>query len=379
MIRLTLALSLMGGLAVYACGSPTGPVVATIELPTSLSLWTSPAESAVSEHVYASPGGLQLSLTLYLPEYRDAFLFAIVRDEAGVSVSPTLTWTSSDASVVTVSSVREGSAGSEVSATGVGSATITASADGVTSNPVSVTVNEGTGSLPAIVYIHGGGWRGRGVNTFPPLAIDMAAEGFVGANIEYRRSGNSNLTFIFPAHVEDSKAAVRWLRANATTYRIDPEGIGVAGASAGGHLAAMVGTTSHIAEFEGDGGNPGFSSRVQAVAAFAGVFKLLGLPIHEPVESFLGATYAENPDLWALASPITHVSGGSPPFLLLHGTDDVASPYAQSVLMRNALEAVGVSAELFSAEGEGHDFQILLPWYQPTLEAMEEFFSRFLK
>ena len=171
--RLALAMSLMGSLAVYACGTPTGPVVATIELPTtSLSLWTSPAGVAVSEHVYASTGGLQLSLTLYLPEYRDASLFAIVRDEAGGGVSPTLTWISSDASVVTV-----GSAG-DVSATGVGSATITASADGVTSNPVSVTVREGVGSFPAIVYLHGGGWSGGDKGQFEPQATHMATKGF---------------------------------------------------------------------------------------------------------------------------------------------------------------------------------------------------------
>ncbi len=148
--RLTLAMSLMGSLAVYACAetTPTGPVGATIELPTSLSLWTSPAGKAVSDHVYASPGGLELSLTLYLPQYRDAVLVADVRDGAGVRffrgvrLFPTLTWTSSDASVVTVSSSGEGSSAGDVSATGVGSATITASADGVTSNPVSITVSE---------------------------------------------------------------------------------------------------------------------------------------------------------------------------------------------------------------------------------------------
>ncbi len=202
----------------------------------------------------------------------------------------------------------------------------------------------------------------------------MAAKGFVRATIEFRRGGS----VIFPAQVEDSKAAVRWLRANATTYRIDPEGIGVAGASSGGHLAAMVGTTSHIAELEGDGGNPGVSSQVQAVASFAGLFDFVTFPNHAVIEGFLGTTYAENPDLWALASPITYVGGGSPPFLLLHGTDDPLSPFQQSGAMKNALEAVGVSAELFLAEGGGHDLNEP-PWYQPTLDAMEEFFSRFLK
>ncbi len=187
--------------------------------------------------------------------------------------------------------------------------------------------------------------------------------------------------------MEDSKAAVRWLRANATTYRIDTDRIGVAGGSAGGHLAAMLGTTPDVAEFEGDGGNPGFSSRVQAVAAFNGIFDFVTVgqggptfstPLIRTITNLLSATYEQNPDLWAQASPITHV-GGSPPFLLLHGTDDVDVPYRQSVDMMNALKAAGVSAELFTAEGAGHGFFRSPPWYQPTLEAMEEFFNRILK
>ena len=377
--RLTLAMSLMGSLAVYACGTPTGPVVATIELATtslssttSLSLWTSPAGRAKSDHVYASPGGLQLSLTLYLPEYRDASLFAIVRDEAGGVLSQTLTWTSSDASVVTVSSVGD------VSATGVGSATITASADGVTSNPMAVTVSEGTEPLPAIVYLHSGGFFQGSPTEFQRHAAHMATKGFVGATIQYRLVPEA----LFPAQVQDSKAAVRWLRANASTYRIDTDRIGAAGGSAGGHLAAMLGTTPHIAEFEGDGGNPGFSSRVQAVAAFAGVLDFPAQALRGQgfsIEGFLGASYEENPELWVKASPITYVGPESAPFLFLHGTDDLSISYQRSVDMMNALKAAGVSAEIFPAEGAGHPFYISDPWYQPTLEAMEEFFTRILK
>ena len=373
--RLTLVMSLMGGFAVYACGTPTGPVVATIQLPTSLSLWTSPAETAVSDHVYASLGGQQLSLILYLPEYRDAFLFAIVRDEAGVSVSPTLTWTSSDASVVTVSNVREGSAAGEVSATGVGSATITASADGVTSNPVTVTVNEGVGSFPAILYLHSGAWF-QGMQTeFQRQAAHMATKGFVGATIQYRLIPEA----YFPAQVQDSKAAVRWLRANASTYRIDTDRIGAAGGSAGGYLAAMLGTTPHIAEFEGSGGNLGFSSRVQAAAAFAGLFDFPAMRSDFFIGDFLRASYGENPELWAKASPSTYVGPESAPFLFLHGTADQGVPYRQSVNMMDALKAAGVSAEIFPAEGAGHPFYWSDPWFQPTLEAIEEFFTRILK
>ena len=388
--RLIVAMSLLGSLAVYACGTPadpvgatidlpTGPVVATIDLPTSLSLWTSPAEAAVSTHVYASPGGRELSLVLYLPQYSEDVLVATVRDGAGrVLVSPTLTWTSSDVSVVTVT-VSSSSLGGDVSATGVGSATITASADGATSNAVTVTVSEGGGPLPAIMYVYGGGWAlGDVDDQFDATAIHMSAKGFVGATIEHRLAPE----FRFPAHVEDSKAAVRWLRANATTYSIDPDRIGVAGYSSGGNLAMMVGTTSHLAEFEGDGGNPGFSSRVQAVAAFAGRSDLVQQPGRNIIENYLGATFAENPDLWALASPITHVGGGSPPFLLLHGTDDATVPYQMSVNMMNRLMAAGVSAELFTAQGASHaDLDPTnLSWGEGTLgRAMEEFFVRILK
>ena len=383
--RLIVAMSLLGSLAVYACGTPAepvvatidGPVVATIDLPTSLSLWTSPAEAAVSTHVYASPGGRELSLVLYLPQYSEDVLVATVRDGAGrVLVSPRLTWTSSDVSVVTVT---VSSSSGHVSATGVGSATITASADGATSNAVTVTVREGGGPLPAIMYVYGGGWvLGDEDDQFYASAIHMSAKGFVGATIEHRLTPE----FIFPAHVEDSKAAVRWLRANATTYSIDPDRIGVAGYSSGGNLAMMVGTTSHLAEFEGDGGNPGFSSRVQAVAAFAGNSDFAQQPGRNIIENYLGATFAENPDLWALASPITHVGGGSPPFLLLHGTDDATVPYQMSVNMMNRLMAAGVSAELFTAQGASHaDLDPTnLSWGEGTLgRAMEEFFVRILK
>ena len=198
--------------------------------------------------------------------------------------------------------------------------------------------------------------------------------------IEYRLVPEA----IFPAPVQDSKAAVRWLRANASTYRIDTDGIGVAGNSAGGHLAAMLGTTPHIAEFEGDGGNPGFSSRVQAVAALSGLFDLASVRLSNQgndqlIEDFLGASYAENLELWVKASPITYVGPESAPFLFLHGTNDLSISYQQPVDMMDALKAAGGFAEIFAAAGAGHPFFFFPPWYQPALSAMEEFFTRILK
>ena len=214
----------------------------------------------------------------------------------------------------------------------------------------------GDGPFPAVVYLHGGGFTGGSRGQFAPQASHMASNGFVGAAIDYRLAPGH----LFPAAVHDAKAAVRWLRANASTYNIDPSRIGAAGGSAGGHLAAFLGTTQGIAEFEG-GANPGFSSAVQAVAAFNAGLDFVSSAAtpgvaSSNIELFLGASFADDPDLWAHASPISHVTGGSAPFLFLHGTADTSIPYSQSVDMMNALLAVGVPAEIFRAEGAAHAF-----------------------
>jgi acetyl esterase/lipase len=238
----------------------------------------------------------------------------------------------------------------------------------------------GAGPFPGVVYIHGGAWRGGNKKAFSRQAAYMAAKGFVGACIEYRLSGEA----ILPAAVHDAKAAVRWLRANAAAYRVNAARIGAAGGSAGGHLVALLGTTYGIDAGEGEGGNPGVSSRVQAVAAFNPVvdFAVLGKqggPAVEPITQFLGVSYAQDPDLWSLASPITHVGKDSAPTLFLHGTKDATVPYQQSVDMMNKLKAAGVHAELFTAEGAAHGFFNRPPWYEPTLQRMEEFFTRTLR
>jgi acetyl esterase/lipase len=239
---------------------------------------------------------------------------------------------------------------------------------------------ETPGPFPAVVYIHGGGWRAGERSQFRPQAIHMASRGFVGAAIDHRLVPDD----LFPAALHDAKAAVRWLRASADTYNIDPSRIGVAGGSSGGHLAALVGTTDGVADFEG-GGNLTFSSAVQAVAAFNPIIDLVDFLEREDwwavdiIELLLGVSFADDPDAWANASPISHVTAAAPPFLLLHGTDDETVPYAQSVDMMNALIEVGVVAELFTADGAGHGFFNDSPWREPSWEAMEDFFVRMLR
>ncbi len=188
----------------------------------------------------------------------------------------------------------------------------------------------------------------------------------------------------FPAALQDAKAAVRWLRANADTFDINPARIGIVGASSGGHLGALVGTTDGVPEFEGEG-NPGFSSAVQAVAAFNAPLDLVNLRTTAPdwsvenLNSFLGGSYSAKPDWWANASPINHVTPASPPFLLLRGTLDDQVPYHQSVQMKDALTEAGVSAELFTAENAGHGFFNSEPWLSLCNGALEDFLARMLK
>lgn len=237
----------------------------------------------------------------------------------------------------------------------------------------------GKGPFPAVVFIHGGGWESGDKYRFRRQAALVAEKGFVTACIEYRLSGEAK----FPAAVYDSKAAVRWMRANAARYRINPDKIGAAGGSAGGHLVTFLGVTPDRPEFEGNGGNAGVSSRVQAVVAlypvvdFVSFGKRLGKE-QNSMSKFLGATYAEKPELWAKASPVTYLSKDSAPTLFMHGTEDQI-PIQHSIDMMNHLKAAGVLSEIFVAKGAGHGFANGPQWFEPSVRRMEEFFIKTLK
>ena len=220
-----------------------------------------------------------------------------------------------------------------------------------------------SGKRPAVVYIHGGGWKNGNKSAFSRQAAHMATKGFVGACIEYRLSGEAK----WPAAIDDAEAAVRWVRANSGKYGVDSERIGAAGGSAGGHLVALLGTRG---------------PHVKAVAAFNPAVDLVSFGKQAPgnaqnsVSEFLGASYGDRPDLWAAATPITHVSGKSAKFLFLHGDADSTVPIKQSKDMMARLKNAGVSAELFTAEGAAHGFFNRPPWFEPTLKAMEGFFVK---
>ena len=219
-----------------------------------------------------------------------------------------------------------------------------------------VRVPDGIGTYPAIVYIHSGAWI-TGDRTGGP-ARRQAGRGYVVASIDYRLAPQ----YTWPAQLEDSKAAVRFLRANAARFKIDPDRIVAFGTSAGGHLAAMLATTTGRPDVEGlHLGNPQFSSHVTAVVDQYGVSDLLRLEDQKlPCYPFLNGNAAYMPPSLLMgcpiqdcrertedASPITHAALARVPFLLMHGQLDCLVPWQQSKTFYDALKAAGVDATLY--------------------------------
>jgi len=208
---------------------------------------------------------------------------------------------------------------------------------------------------PAVLWVHGNGWTGGHRCDDAGICQLFADHGFFAVTMDYRLSHQAR----FPAQIYDVKAAIRWVRANAATYAIDPDRIGIAGFSAGGHLAALAGLTGDLPELEGRSGSPGYSSRVHAVAVGAAptdLFDYHHRPENAFLEQFLGGTADEREELWWLASPIYHVHRGAPPFLIAHGTLDELVPFAQAECLAHALQRVGVEVEFIPIAGVDHNW-----------------------
>mgnify|MGYP001262341325 FL=1 len=224
---------------------------------------------------------------------------------------------------------------------------------------------------PAMLFFHGGAWSSGTPGQFYRQSGSLAAAGIACASVSYRLSGEAK----YPAAVEDAKCAVRWMRAHAQELGVDPERIGCAGASAGGHLAAMLATTAGIPRFEGSSGHADASSRVCLAVLFNPVLDLVALAGEERCAewliSFLGVPFEGNEALYRDASPITHVGPETPPCLLFHGMADKAVPYAQAERFRDVLRQNGVAGELVSYEGRGHGFFSRSPYYEETYTRME--------
>lgn len=218
--------------------------------------------------------------------------------------------------------------------------------------------------LPLIVWIHGGGWASGSKSGCPPLRAGFTARGYAVASLDYRLSGDA----IFPAQVEDCKAALRWLRAHAKQYNLDPDHIGVWGSSAGGHLVAFLGTSGDTKEFD-VGENLEFSSGVQAVGDYYGPTDFVQMDAHafpgtrlihdsptSPEARFIGGPIQDeaNRPKVQRANPITYVTKNDAPFMIVHGDSDPAVPHHQSELLYAALVKAGVPVRFITVKGGGH-------------------------
>jgi acetyl esterase/lipase len=223
--------------------------------------------------------------------------------------------------------------------------------------------SKGRKAFPALVYIFGGGWGYYGGGRQQCLYVMRwaAEKGYVAATIDHRLTSvkeDGKTKYLFPAQIYDVKAAVRWMRANARRYHIDPNRIAVIGWSSGAHLALLLGLTSPSDGLEGDSGNPGYSSRVQAVVAIAGMveavsfYKETNVPAR--VAALLGGSPEEVPEQYVKASPLTYISHDDPPVLFIRGDKDTSCPPSQVDLLTKKAAEVGMAVSLVVKQGQGH-------------------------
>lgn len=227
---------------------------------------------------------------------------------------------------------------------------------------------DGNGPFPVVVSIHGGAFMGgdkRDIQLTPMLAVLQRGYALVGVN--YRMSGEA----IFPALIQDIKAAIRWIRANAGTYLFDPSRIATWGGSAGGYLSLMAGVSAGISELSDPAlGNPEQSENVQAVVSWFPPTDFLKMDAqlaesgflpppefahsgeNSPESLLLGRKITAIPELVCTANPETYIRPGLPPFFIQHGKMDSTVPYQQSLNFAQKLAAIapqGVTHEILPA------------------------------
>ncbi|MFA7228669.1 MAG: alpha/beta hydrolase [Melioribacteraceae bacterium] len=236
--------------------------------------------------------------------------------------------------------------------------------------------------LPAVLLVHGGGWKSGARSMEMPMAMRLASSGFVAATVEYRLSPEAK----YPAAIYDFKSAVRWLRANSDEFNIDSNKIAIYGCSSGGHLASFIGATNGIVRFEGDNGNSSNSSSVQAVVNIDGI-----LDFTDPAESgkdndpakpsagklWLGYSFKENPALWIEASPLTYAGVSTPPILFINSSIERFHAGREAFIQK--LRDLDIYSEVHTIPDTPHTFWLFNPWFEETAELILSFLGKILK
>lgn len=233
---------------------------------------------------------------------------------------------------------------------------------------------------PAILMIHGGGWRSGDRSHNNTLAGQLAAKGFVAVPVEYRLSPEA----LYPASVHDVKAAIRWMRANAGKYGVDPNRLAILGFSAGGQLAALIGSTNRNPAFEGSGGNANYPSNVQAIVDIDGVLAFIHPESAEGNDSksisagtyWFGYSKDQKPELWQEASALNHIDKNTPPILFINSS--VGRMHAGRDDLIAKLKPFGTYSEVHTFDDAPHTFMFFNPWFTPTLTYITDFLRKVL-
>lgn len=239
-------------------------------------------------------------------------------------------------------------------------------------------VDQTNSKQTAVIIIHGGGWRTGSRSQHYPMAQKLASLGYVCFTPEYRLSTE----VLFPAAIFDIKSAIRWVRENAVTYNFDPNQIAVLGFSAGGEMAAFMGTTANMPLFEGTSCNLGVKSEVNVVVDIDGTLSFVHPDGREGDDSkstsagtfWFGYSKAENPKLWEAASPLSYVSAQTPPTLFINSA--VPWMHAGREDYIKVLDKNGIYSEVKEFKEAPHSFCLYEPWFTPTIQYVDNFLTK---
>lgn len=237
------------------------------------------------------------------------------------------------------------------------------------------------GKLPIVVMIHGGGWRSGNRTMHWPMAQKLAARGYVVVTAEYRLSTEA----VYPAGVNDIKSAIKYIRANADTYHGDASKVSVWGYSAGGQLAALIGTTNNSPIYKGDGCNDNYTDAVQAIIDVDGILAFIHPESGEGDDSkktssatyWFGAAKTARPDLWQQASALNHVSKLTPPILFINSSVDRMHAGRNDIIKK--LDSLHIYHEIHAFSDAPHTFIMFEPWFTPALNYAADFLDRTFK
>ena len=228
---------------------------------------------------------------------------------------------------------------------------------------------------PAVVILHGGGWKSGNKSQKETFAIEMASKGYSCFNIEFRLSPEA----IYPAAIFDVKKAIQYIRKNAGKYNVDPNKIAVLGCSSGGQMAALTGTTNGNSTFEENRSNKKTSSNVQAIINIDGIlaFKHPESEEGKVASLWLGGSYEEKPTVWQQASPLNHADSKTPPTLFINSS--IPRFHAGRNDMIAILNKNGIYNEVQTIQKSPHSFWFLNPWFDATINYTTQFLDKVFK